>query len=104
MAVHDTACVPVLEEGLAGADPYTPPEAAGAEPGGGRSCPGVRSPERFGKGRERVRALLEIQLRPGMPGASTPRFRRRPRGTAASPAEEGVPGEKVLPFPPAASS
>ena len=71
MEVHDTACVPVLEEGRAGADPYAP-AAAGAEPGRGRSCPGIRSLKRCGRGRERVRALLEIQLRPDDPGAPAP--------------------------------
>ena len=104
MAVHDTACVPVLEEGLAGADPYTPPEAPGAEPGGGLSCPEVRSPARFGKGRERVRALLEIQLRPEARGASAPVSAARSRGAGTSPAGGRTPGAKVLPFPPSASS
>ena len=104
MAVHDTACVPVLEEGLAGADPCHLPAAAGTEPGGGRSCPGVRSLARFGKGRERVRALLEIQLRPGAPGDFAPSVPRRRRGMIPSPAGESAPGAKVLPFQPEESS
>jgi hypothetical protein len=104
MAVHDTACVPVLEEGRAGADPYRSPGAVNTEPGIGCSCPGIRSVTRFGKGRERVRALLEIQLRPEGPGVSAPAFRRRQHRTGSPPAGESVPGAKVLPFPPPASS
>jgi len=104
MAVHDTACVPVREEGRVGADPYPTPAAAGTEPGDGHSCPGILLLARLGKGRERVRALLEIQLRPEDPGASPPDLPRTPRRIGSPPAGETALGAKVLPFPLPASS
>ena len=104
MAVHDTACVPALEEGHAGADPYAGPLPAGTEPERGRSRSRVRLAAGWGRGRERLRAFLEIQVRPDEPGAGGLVLSWRPRRHGTPSAGRSAAGGKILELMPAESS
>ena len=96
MAVYDAACVPLPKGGHAGADPYAAPVPAGTEPEPRFSRSGVSSVTGCGRSRERVRALLEIQVRPEGPGAAAHVLRWRPRRRAAPSPGRGTPEDRIL--------
>jgi hypothetical protein len=102
MGVHDIACVSFLEEGHAGADRYSSPPPARAGPRRRRFA----SRRRFktGRGRERVRALLEMQVRPDEEGAGARVFFWRPRRYGAPSAAWGAAHRKILGLMPEGAS
>jgi len=104
MAVFDTACVPALEEGPAGTDRYPAPLPAGTEPEQGRCRSRLRSAMGWDRGRERVRAFLEIQIRPENPGAGARVLSWRPRRHGAPSARRSTAGRKILNLMPEGSS
>ena len=102
MAVHDTACVPALEKGHAGTDRYPDSRPDGARRGCSRSRPGfAKGP---GRGRERVRPFLEMQVRPDDPGPGARVLSWRPLRRATPSAGRNTPGGKLLELRPEGAS
>jgi len=104
MAVHDTACVPALEEGRAGKDRYPAPLPAGAEAERGHSRSRLRSETWRSRGMERVRAFLEIQVRPDEEDACARVLSWRPRRPGAPTAGRSTAGGKILNLMPEGAS
>ena len=104
MAVHDTAGVPALEEGHAGTDRYPALLPAGMEPERRRSRSGPGSSAGRGGRRERVRAFLEIQVRPEEPGACARILSWRPRRRGVLSPRRRTPGGKILELMPEGAS
>ena len=102
MAAHDPPCVPAPEEGRAGTNRYPRTLPAGTEPLPGCSRSRVGSSK--GRGKERVRAFLEIQVRQDGPGACARVLSWRPRRRGASSAGRSPAGKKVLELIPEGAS